>query len=219
MPNWCTNRIKFTGNYESVNKLYQFIHDQINIPFIHEAFRFDKNTFLGTFLERAGLNSDNFRYRGQIIEWPTPPQACNDNKDNYEITIYTESAWVPMIAMWLAIIKKISPDVQLFYASRECGMRIYQSNDPDYINNFIVDTWISSPDTIPSQLRGTMFGENYFDDDVSKDTLRGELLKAFPNRSDESTSGLIAMLKGLDFDDDNFVSINQWDYVSASEQE
>ena len=219
MPNWCTNRIKFTGNYESINKLYKFIHDQINIPFIHEAYRYNKNTFLGTFLERAGLDSNNFHHRGQIIEWPAPPKACDDTKDNYEITIYTESAWVPMIAMWLAIIKKISPDLQLFYASRECGMRIYQSNDPDYIDNLIVDTWISSPDTIPAEVHGTMFGENYFNDNVSQDTLKKELLKIFPNETAESTSDLIAMLRGLDFNDDNFISINQWDYVEAHEQE
>ena len=219
MPNWCYSRIKFTGDYKSVKKLYTFITDQFNIPFEREPMHFDKNTFLGTFLERAELDSENFRCRGQITDWPEPPEPCADDSGNCEIVICTETAWCPMIAMWLAIIKKISPSVQFFYASEECGMGIYQSNDPDYVDNYVVDTWIGSRETIPAEVQGTMFGEPYYEDEVSENTLRDELLKVFPDGIDDSTDDLINRLSDLDFGDDNGTSVHKWEYYSASEQD
>ena len=219
MPNWCYSRIKFTGDYKAVRKLYNFITEQFDIPFEREPMHFDKNIFLGTFLERAELDSEKFRCRGQITDWPGPPEPCDDDSGNCEIVIYTETAWCPMIAMWLAIIEKISPSVQLFYASEECGMGIYQSNDPEYVDNYVVDTWAGSQDTIPAEVRGTMFGEEFFEDEISEDRLRDELLKVFPNGSDDSTNDLIKRLNDLDFGDDNGTSVHKWEYYSASEQD
>ena len=98
-------------------------------------------------------------------------------------------------------------------------MGIYQSNDPDFVDNYVVDTWIGSRETIPAEVRGTMFGEEFFEDEVSEDRLRDELLKAFPDGSDNSTNDLIKRLNDLDFGDDNGTSVHKWEYYSASEQD
>lgn len=64
-----------------------------------------------------------------------------------------------------------------------------------------------------------MFGEEFFEDEISEDRLRDELLKAFPDGSDNSTNDLIKWLNDLDFGDDNGTSVHKWEYYSASEQD
>ena len=64
-----------------------------------------------------------------------------------------------------------------------------------------------------------MFGESYYEDEVSENTLRDELLKVFPDGIDDSTDDLINRLSNLDFGDDNGTHVHKWEYYSASEQE
>ena len=64
-----------------------------------------------------------------------------------------------------------------------------------------------------------MFGESYYEDEVSENTLRDELLKVFPDGIDDSTDDLINRLSDLDFGDDNGTNVHKWEYYSASEQE
>ena len=66
MPNWCQTAIEFAGNKEAIYKLYHFIDDQKYLVYVQEPNHFNKNYWLGTFLERAGLDIEKFRCRGQI---------------------------------------------------------------------------------------------------------------------------------------------------------
>lgn len=218
MPNWCLNSFEFIGNKESIYKLYHFIDDQQYLTFEQNPRHFNKNYWLGTFLERAGLDTEKFQCRGEISDWPDEPEPYDASGENYFLILKTETAWAPMIAMWLEIIKKVSPGVTLLYTAIECGNGLYQTNDSSYLDKYYVDVWINNPESLPQALTGTIFAENYIEYDDDKDYLHQELLKAFPDKSSLATSDLIKLFDELDIGDDNCIIIQPWEYVSEQDQ-
>ena len=218
MPNWCQTAIEFAGNKEAIYKLYHFIDDQKYLVYVQEPNHFNKNYWLGTFLERAGLDIEKFRCRGQITYWPDEPEAYDDSGERYFFILKTETAWAPMIAMWLEIIKNVSPGVTLLYTAEECGMGIYQTNDSSYVGKYFVDIFIDNPEALPQSLKGTIFDDSIFEYDITEDYLRQGLLKVFPDKQASDTSDLLNLLNSLDIGDDNCINIQPWEYVSEHEQ-
>ena len=65
-------------------------------------------------------------------------------KDLFEdqLTIETETAWSPMLSIWTKLIDTYIPDARLFYTAEEPGCGIYYTNDYDYVDKYVIDSWI-----------------------------------------------------------------------------
>ena len=53
--------------------------------------------------------------------------------------IETETAWNPMLKMWVRLVEKYLPDGKLIYYAEEMGNEIYCSNDPKYKDLYYVE--------------------------------------------------------------------------------
>lgn len=137
MPNWCYTSIQITRPASSggVKPLYDAIEAAMSAESYFKN-RFGKN-WLGNIAEKLldinPLDSD-YRCRGTLCEYEL-------SEGEEEIQLFTETAWGPMLKMWLALIDKYVPCAELFYTAQESGCGVYMTNDPTYENRYYIDSW------------------------------------------------------------------------------
>lgn len=198
MPNWCVNYITFTGPAEPIKKLREFISAQESVPDTSVPGHFATNTWLGTFLNRAGLNFEDYECRGQITGWPIVNKIDDDIDDAEEyagFSIQTETAWGPMIAMWDAIAKQFSNKIEIIYIAEEPGLGVYSTNDPEIRGYFHIEKSCKLDEEKEGKLKGTMF-EGYIDpEEYSEDEVRDSLLRIYPDKAMWTTEQLINLFR------------------------
>ena len=138
MPNWCEMDIVFEGKISELKTLYEIIENaHIKKDKPYAAY------WLGNVLIDAGLsdriNEPNpIACRGSIddLEYAYFTQESNPNKIS-SFSLYVETAWTPMAAMWVEILKKLNLNsISFCYKAIECGCGIYQIYDPAGLGYF-----------------------------------------------------------------------------------
>ncbi len=132
MPNWCSTSIEFEGKPSLIKDLHEKVTAYTDKSFIKTDFGSNwlGNILYGFNMEDRIDNKDpalQLRCRGEISD-------INDirkiNEDISTFTIWTETAWCPMIKMWLEIIKKYYDNaIKIYWIAEESGNCLYETND------------------------------------------------------------------------------------------
>ena len=141
MPNWCYSSISIYHNdEEKLKALYENIQKWSKKEFKPNGFDTYGMSWLGNIAGNSGIAKWNkekdcfegLRTRGSL-------QSLYFN--NGHISLSTETAWAPMMKMWILICDKYLPDATILYTAEEPGMCIYETNDPDVIGMYYIDVW------------------------------------------------------------------------------
>lgn len=134
MPNWCYTKI--TINHEDERKLKE-LENKIDEFTSHD---YMENGFglkwLGNIVGNSGI--------GTVDENPETDLRCRGSItyiENYgdQLVIDTETAWTPMLEMWVKLLEKYLPDAELIYSAEECGCGIWSTNDPCMKGCYVID--------------------------------------------------------------------------------
>ena len=194
MPNWCTTRI--TINHDDENKLKEFeklINEWTSKNYMENGFGLQ---WLGNIVGNSGIGTidknleTDLRCRGSIT-WI----ECDD----YQLLIDTETAWVPMLKMWVKLLEKYLPDAELIYSAEECGMGIYSTNDPCLKDCYIMDCY--DMEDIES------------DWEASEETVR-KILQELLKTDETDVEKLIELLNDSEYGDKMIV--HKWEYDDIS---
>lgn len=197
MANWCQTKI--TINHEDENKLidlYNKIEKWCETDYKQNGFG---NYWLGNIVGNSGI--------GTVDENPNTDLRCRGMITYLEIIdnqllIDTETAWQPMLQMWVKLIDKYLPDAELIYNAEECGCELYYTNDPCLIDGYIIDAW--DIDNIYGMLDA---------DETYLIKLLQDLLKTEECNIDK----LIKMFEESEYVDK--MSIHKWEYADVNEWE
>lgn len=149
MPNWCYTRITFHGNKTEIEDFHEKIDKWTSEEFAENGFG---PNWLGNILHRVGLSDridseeNRLRCRGSV-GYVEDVEVCSDNDATFYID--TETAWTPMLEMWVATIKALKYETIGFsYLAEEPGMCVYEIYDPygDYDESYYVDTYLCGAD-------------------------------------------------------------------------
>lgn len=193
MPNWCYTNI--TINHESeteVEKLEKLIDEWTSKNYMDNGF--DKK-WLGNVVLGSGVgtvdtdNATDLRCRGTIIDY---------YRSGGELVINTETAWVPMLRMWVKVIDKYLPGAEIIYNADECGCDINHTNDPCLVGKYILDY--------------------YGDGDIESDFEASErivirTLQELLNTTETDVDRLIQMV----YEDDYDISVRKWEWTDIND--
>jgi hypothetical protein len=148
--------------------------------------------WLGNIVGNSGI--------GTVDENPETDLKCRGNiqymeRTDNQLIIDTETAWVPMLKMWVKLLDKYLPDAELIYSAEESGCCIHNTNDPCLIDKYYIDSW--EMEDIESNFEAT-------ESEVRK--MLQKLLEA--NESD--INKLLKMFRKSEYSEN--MSINRWDF-------
>ena len=195
MPNWCYTQI--TINCDDKNKLEEFekrINEWTSHNYIENGFGLN---WLGNIVGNSGIGTTDtgeeiyLRCRGRL--------TYLDNTGD-QLIIDTETAWEPMLKMWVKLLDKYLPEAELIYQAQECGFELYLTNDPYLFDRYIVD--IFDPVEELEDIEGV--------DDYDQKQLKMMLQKLL-DTNEEYIETLLAMFEESDFPD--HMAIHKWDIV------
>lgn len=188
MPNWCSTRI--TINHYDENELKN-LEALINVcmekNYMENGFGLG---WLGNIVGNSGIGTidtgkeTDLRCRGWL--------SYMELYDN-QLTIDTETAWIPMLEMWIKLLNKYLPDAELIYQADEPGCGIHCTNDPTLIGKYVIDSWNDDID---------------YDPEADKETVIFELQRYLKTTETELGS-LLNMLYEMDEPE---LSINEWKF-------
>lgn len=198
MANWCYTNIQiYTENKEAMEKFYQKLQDWTSVNFMDNGFGLK---WLGNIVGNSGIaeidetGKSSISCRGSIIDM----FLLYSHK---ELQICTETAWAPMLKMWLRLMEEYLPaDAKIIYSADEPGCEICATNDNDLEGRYIIDSW--------DELEG------YEASAVSKKELM-KILQEILSSKETDIFHLLTMLDESDYSD--YISVRQWRYVSPEE--
>ncbi len=138
MPNWCYTNISINnGEPNSLKAFYEKMQNWIKEG--TEIKNDWDNAWLGLLVEKGlGANPrdrESYECRGCF-------EDLNINPEGTQITVNTETAWGPMLEMWVDLVDKHCPnDTELIWTAEECGCGLYATNDPMYRELWFIDSW------------------------------------------------------------------------------
>jgi len=192
MPNWCYTNITINHENETeVEKLEKLINEWTSKNHMPNGF---DNKWLGNVVLGSGVGTvdtdkeTDLRCRGTIIDY---------YRTGNELVISTETAWSPMLKMWVKVLEKYLPDAELIYSADECGFDINDTNDPDLVGKYILD-YYGDGDIEP-------------DWEASEETVR-KTLQELLNTEETDVEKLIQMV----YEDDYDISVRKWEYSDVS---
>lgn len=196
MPNWCSTQI--TIHHDDVNKLKlldALIDDWTSKNYKANGFGL---TWLGNIVGNSGVATIDEDYKTDVR--CRGSMTYKDlNLDGNELIIDTETAWAPMLQMWIRILNKYLPDAELTYRTEEPGCEIYCTNDPYLINKYVIDSW---DDNIESDWEAS-------EESVTK------LLQKLLLTEETNIKSLIREFEESEYTEN--ISIHQWEYVNENE--
>ncbi len=151
---------RIAGPLEELRPLYEKLKSWTSKNY--EENGFGKN-WLGNIVgfagfTRADLDKENgYPCRGEIIE----PFYLKE-LDNTDGVIFFQSltAWIPLPAMWYAIVDKYAPHCRYYYYSEEPGCNIYESNDvyhKFFADEYTLDFCAYDEEKIPEKYKEYFF--------------------------------------------------------------
>ena len=134
MPNWCyTNIVINHHNKTKLEELSKKIIEWSHKDFCDNGFH---DGWLGNIVGNSGianpLDKDSPRCRGTLT---------SIYYEHEQINISTETAWAPMMQMWVMLCNKYLPDADIWFSAEEPGCELFESNDPDVIGKYYIDIW------------------------------------------------------------------------------
>ena len=192
MPNWCYTNITINhGNEIEIERLEKLIGGWTSKDYMKNGFghKWLGNIVLGSGVGTVDTNKEtDLRCRGTIIDY-----YRNEN----ELVINTETAWSPMLQMWVKVLEKYLPGAELIYNADECGNDINDTNDPCLAGKYILD----------------YYGDEDIESDweASEDTVR-ETLQKLLDTTETDVEKLIQMV----YEDDYDISVRKWEYSDVS---
>ena len=193
MPNWCYTNITISHESEiEIEKIEKLVDEWTSKDYMENGFglKWLGNIVLGSGVGTVDTGKEtDLRCRGSIVDY---------YRNGNELVINTETAWTPMLQMWVKIIEKYLPDAELIYNTEECGNDISHTNDPDLVGKYILD----------------YYGDGDFESDWEADegTVR-ETLQKMLNTTETNVEKLIEMA----YEDDLEISIHQWEYANEND--
>ena len=193
MPNWCYTNIHFVNeDKKEIKKLYKLIGDWTSKDAMESGFGL---TWLGNVVLNSGI--------GTINTNPDTDISCRGSISDYSITeeqlvVVTETAWSPMLEMWVKIVDKHSPETEIYYTAEELGCEILCTNDPDVDGKYYLDSW----------------DEEYECYDCIDEESLIPILQSYLDTDESEINSLIDLLDDLD---DSELSVHQWEYVNINE--
>lgn len=193
MPNWCNTNI--TINHESeteIERLEKLIDEWTSKDYMENGFG---NNWLGNIVLGSGVGTvdtdkgTDLRCRGTLVGY---------YRVKNQLIINTETAWAPMLQMWVKVLEKYLPNAELIYNAEECGCDITCTNDPDLVGKYILDYYGD----------GDFESEWEADEDTARETLQKML-----GTTETDVKKLIEMA----YEDDLDISIHQWEYADVSD--
>lgn len=192
MPNWCYTNITINHENETeVEKLEKLIDEWTSKDYMTNGFG---NKWLGNVVLGSGVgtvdtdNATDLRCRGTIIDY---------YRSGSELVINTETAWSPMLKMWVKVLEKYLPDAELIYSADECGFDINDTNDPELVGKYIIDYW-GDVDIEP-------------DYEASEEVTR-KILQELLDTTETDVEKLIQMV----YEDDYDISVRKWEYSDVN---
>lgn len=137
MANWCYTYITITHEDQAaLTKLHEHILDWTS----HKAMESDLNDpkWLGNVVLNAGVGSvnlednDYLNCRGEI---------CETRLEDGKLVIQQDTAWEPMVKLWLRVLEKYLPGATLTYRAEEHGRMLYWTNDQTLIGKYPTDCY------------------------------------------------------------------------------
>lgn len=190
MPNWCSTSIEIYHDSSDELKFFDEKIDELT------SYNYIKNGFgekwLGNLVGNSGIgvipenNVSGIKCRGSIT-YKTLRDDC--------LYIETETAWAPMLEVWLKLIDKYISGAQILYVATEPGCELYWTNDPGWLRRYVI---IDCDD-------------DYVNDDATEHNVVEFLQEKF-GTSEEDVSKLMRILKESSFRNDIF--IHQYEYVN-----
>lgn len=218
MSNWCFTKIIFHGEKNEIKDFYEKIEKWTAEPLRPNDFKED---WLGNILIGAGLgdriNSEthSLRCRG----WITYTEYDEENADEGEAFLYvdTETAWCPMMLMWVAVLDVLMYDTIGFsYIAEEPGMELYEICDPygDFYERYYVDVWVEGEDEENEELM-RLYDDRYYSSDEDLKTS----LQKFLNSEEDDLKTLIEKAESYDFKHKgSYISVHEYEIVDAPGQ-
>lgn len=193
MPNWCYTNITISHENETeVEKLEKFVDKWTSKDHMDNGFG---HKWLGNIVLGSGVGTidtgkeTDLRCRGTIIDY---------YRSGNELVISTETAWTPMLQIWVKVIDKYLPGGELIYSTDEGGFDINDTNDPELVGKYILD-YYGEDESIES------------DWEADEDTVRVVLQKLL-----DTTETDVEKLINIAFENDYDISIRKWEYTDVS---
>lgn len=193
MPNWCYTNITIRHENETeVEVLEKFVDKWTSKDHMDNGFG---HKWLGNIVLGSGVGTidtgkeTDLRCRGTIIDY---------YRSGNELVISTETAWTPMLQIWVKVIDKYLPGGELIYNTDEGGFGINDTNDPELVGKYILD-YYGEDESIES------------DWEVDEDTVRVVLQKLL-----DTTETDVEKLINIAFENDYDISIRKWEYTDVS---
>lgn len=193
MPNWCmTNMNIYCDDKDKLKEFNDLLDEWTSKDYMENGFG---HTWLGNIVLGSGI--------GTVDTGKTTDVRCRGNmcyKDLHEdqLTIETETAWSPLMSIWTKLIDTYIPDARLFYTAEEPGCGIYYTNDYDYVDKYVIDSW----------------NEDIESNWEANEEVVVEILQELLNTKVTDVNELINMLYDSEIEG---VSINQWKYENEYE--
>ena len=191
MPNWCLTNIVINANENDLKVFNKLLDQWTSRNYMKNGFGHEwlGNIVLGSGIGTVDTNPEtDIRCRGVI----TQKQLCDDMLD-----IQTETAWVPMLDMWVKLVEKFIPEADITYTAEEGGCGIFCTNDPDLVDKYVVDSWTGSIES---------------DWEMEEKTLI-EVLQKLMNTNETDIDKLNSLLYEREYD----IDINKWEYKEVTE--
>ena len=202
MPNWCFSDITiYHDDEEKIKALKEKIDEWTSKDFIENGFG---HNWLGNIVGFSGIAEwkDDFRTPdGNLLRCRG---AITDSfYDARRLNIHTETAWGPMLGMWLLIIGKYCEGAQLVYTAEECGCGLFITNDPDVAGTYYIDIW-DPPEE---------FSDVDSEYEASKETVIEFLQRVLKTKETD----LEKLFKMSDDIEEQWFAINKWEFVEAED--
>lgn len=175
MPNWCVNYITFHGEANEIKQFHKQIEEWTSENQLENGFG---PTWLGNIVAGAGLgdrinsDTDRIRCRGWV---DYGPDDIISNECDSCFSVYTQTAWAPMISMWYEVIKHLGyKSIGLSYLAEEPNMWLYEKYDPygDHPEKYYMDYILYGEDEKNGTLKKLEAMSRYYEDE---DKLRFDL--------------------------------------------
>lgn len=212
MPNWCYTNIIFHGDKTEIEDFRSKVDGWTNKILRPSDF---KESWLGNVLTGAGLGDridaeeNGLRCRGSVgyvgeVEY---------GEDEAYFNVETETAWVPMMKMWVEVIKTLGyKTIGFGYQSEEPGCELYVVHDPygDFPDKWVIDMFIEGED-LEDEKAMRLYDDRYYTDD---DSIRLELQKLL-DVEEEDLETLIEKARHYPFkNEDSYICIHQYEIVN-----
>lgn len=155
MPNWCFTQMIFHGIKSEMEDFNKKLEEFTSKNYMENGFGV---SWLGNVVCGAGLgdrvdckNPDNrLRCRGNIT-YIGDLGYFEDYEPDQDVCFQldTNTAWGPMVKMWIEVIKALGyKTIGFSYQSEECGMALYQTYDPygEFDDKYYVDCFFDGDD-------------------------------------------------------------------------